>query len=78
MKINKDNKLYELIFYIIASVFIIITFLGVIRILQFSDNVQYIFQAIFSISIGIGTIRKVKVGGLLFIIAGILFIVSAI
>jgi len=78
LKINKDNKLYELIFYIIASVFIIITFLGVVRILQFSDNVQYIFQAIFLISIDIGTIRKVKVGGVLFIIAGILFIVSAI
>ncbi|MEB7691190.1 hypothetical protein NGB41_12720 [Staphylococcus equorum] len=76
MKLNKDFKFYEVVFYIIAIIFIVINCLGLFEVFHFTDNVQNIFQAIFLISIGIGTIRKVKVPGILFIISGCLFIIS--
>lgn len=78
MKINKDFKFYELVFYIISVVFIIMTCLGLFEVVHFTDNIQNIFQAIFLISIGIGTIRKIKVAGILFIIAGLFFIISVL
>lgn len=78
MNINKDFKFYEFIFYIIAVIFIIITCLGLFEVFHFTDNIQSFFQAIFLISIGFGTIRKIKVAGVLFIISGFLFIISAL
>lgn len=78
MGINKDFKFYELVFYIIAVVFIIVNCLGLFEVFHFTDNTQNIFQAIFLISIGIGTIRKIKVAGILFIISGLFFIISVL
>ncbi|MCS6112820.1 hypothetical protein, partial [Clostridium botulinum] len=63
MKINKDFKFYEMVFYIIAVIFIIITCLGLFEVFHFTYKFQNIFQAIFLISIGIGTIRKIKWAG---------------
>lgn len=76
MKLKKDFKFYEVVFYIIAIIFITITCLGLFEVFQFADNVQNIFQAIFLISIGIGAIRKNNIAGILFIISGFLFIIS--
>lgn len=78
MKINTDFKFYEIVFFIIAIIFIIITCLGLFEVIDFTYNLQNIFQAIFLISIGIGTIRKIKVAGILFIISGFLFIISVL
>lgn len=78
MKINTDFKFYEIVFFIIAIIFIIITCLGLFEVIDFTYNFQNIFQAIFLISIGIGTIRKIKVAGILFIISGFLFIISVL
>lgn len=78
MKINTDFKFYEIVFFIIAIIFIIITCLGLFEVIDFTYNLQNIFQAIFVISIGIGTIRKIKVAGILFIISGFLFIISVL
>ena len=77
MKINKHFKFYEIVFYIIAVIFIIITWLGLFEVFHFTYKLQNIFQAIFLFSIGIGTIRKIKWAGILFIISGFLFIISA-
>ncbi|WP_259338878.1 hypothetical protein [Staphylococcus equorum] len=78
LKINKDFKFYELVFYIIAVIFIIVTCLGLFEVFHFTNDIQNIFQAIFLISIGIGTIRKIKVAGVLFIFSGFLFVISAL
>ncbi|MBF0813695.1 hypothetical protein IR133_08180 [Staphylococcus saprophyticus] len=76
MSINKDFKIYEIIFIIIAIIFIVINCLGLFEVIYFTNNAQIIFQAIFLVSIGIAYIRKSKVAGVLFIIASILFITS--
>ncbi|MFQ3844889.1 hypothetical protein AABD41_10135 [Staphylococcus pseudoxylosus] len=76
MSINKDFKIYEIIFIIIAIIFIVINCLGLFEVIYFTNNAQTIFQAIFLVSIGIAYIRKSKVAGVLFIIASILFITS--
>ncbi|MDW8543596.1 hypothetical protein BU097_09900 [Staphylococcus xylosus] len=76
MSINKDFKIYEIIFIIIAIIFIVINCLGLFEVIYFTNNAQIIFQAIFLVSIGIAYIRKSKVVGVLFIIASILFITS--
>ena len=76
MSINKDFKIYEIIFIIIAIIFIVINCLGLFEVIYFTNNAQIIFQAIFLVSIGISYIRKSKVVGVLFIIASILFITS--
>lgn len=76
MSINKDFKIYEIIFIIIAIIFIVINCLGLFEVIYFTNNVQIIFQTIFLVSIGIAYIRKSKVAGVLFIIASILFIMS--
>ncbi|MGW7826279.1 hypothetical protein BU114_08365 [Staphylococcus shinii] len=76
MSINKDFKIYEIIFIVIAIIFIVINCLGLFEVVHFTNNVQNIFQAIFTMSIGIAYIRKSKVAGVLFIITSILFITS--
>ena len=76
MSINKDFKIYEIIFIVIAIIFIVINCLGLFEVVHFTNNVQNIFQAIFTMSIGIAYIRKSKVTGVLFIITSILFITS--
>lgn len=76
MSINKDFKIYEIIFIIIAIIFIVINCLGLFEVVHFTNNAQNIFQAIFLVSIGIAYIRKSKLIGVLFIIASILFITS--
>ncbi|MDW8797315.1 hypothetical protein NGH74_00740 [Staphylococcus pseudoxylosus] len=76
MSINKDFKIYEIIFIIIAIIFIVINGLGLFEVIYFTNNAQIIFQTIFLVSIGIAYIRKSKVAGVLFIIASILFITS--
>jgi len=76
LSINKDFKIYEIIFIIIAIIFIVINCLGLFEVIYFTNNAQIIFQAIFLVSIGIAYIRKSKVVGVLFIIASILFITS--
>ncbi|PTI68197.1 hypothetical protein BU110_00010 [Staphylococcus shinii] len=76
MSINKDFKIYEIIFIVIATIFIVINCLGLFEVVHFTNNVQNIFQAIFTMSIGIAYIRKSKVEGVLFIITSILFITS--
>lgn len=76
MSINKDFKIYEIIFIVIAIIFIVINCLGLFEVVYFTNNVQNIFQAIFTMSIGIAYIRKSKVTGVLFIITSILFITS--
>lgn len=76
MSINKDFKIYEIIFIVIAIIFIVINCLGFFEVVHFTNNVQNIFQAIFTMYIGIAYIRKSKVTGVLFIITSILFITS--
>jgi len=76
LSINKDFKIYEIIFIVIAIIFIVINCLGLFEVVHFTNNVQNIFQAIFTMSIGIAYIRKSKVTGVLFIITSILFITS--
>ncbi|WP_436962666.1 hypothetical protein [Staphylococcus shinii] len=76
MSINKDFKIYEIIFIVIAIIFIVINCLVLFEVVHFTNNVQNIFQAIFTMSIGIAYIRKSKVTGVLFIITSILFITS--
>ncbi|MGW7976924.1 hypothetical protein BU116_07240 [Staphylococcus xylosus] len=78
MSINKDFKIYEIIFIIIAIIFIAINCLGLFEVVHFTNTAQNTFQAIFTMSIGIAYIRKSKVTGVLFIITSILFIVSVL
>lgn len=78
MSINKDFKIYEIIFIIIAIIFIVINCLGLFEVVHFTNTTQNIFQAIFTMSIGIAYIRKSKVIGILFIFASMLFIISIV
>ncbi|MCE4966064.1 hypothetical protein [Staphylococcus chromogenes] len=74
---NRDFKLYEIIFLIISMLSIITVFLNVVDILKMSIQWQYFFQAMIFLSLGIATIRKMKIGGIIAIIASIV-IISAI
>ncbi|MDW8569938.1 hypothetical protein [Staphylococcus shinii] len=43
MSINKDFKIYEIIFIVIAIIFIVINCLGIFEVVHFTNNVQNIF-----------------------------------
>lgn len=73
----RDFKLYEIIFLIISMLSIITVFLNVADILKIPIQWQYCFQAMIILSLGILTIRKMKKGGIIAIIASIV-IISAI
>ncbi|AVO03362.1 hypothetical protein A9958_13010 (plasmid) [Staphylococcus simulans] len=73
----RNFTLYEITFLIISMLSIITVFLNVADILKMPTQWQYLFQAMIFLSLGITTIRKMKVSGIIAIIASII-IISAI
>ncbi|PTJ21289.1 hypothetical protein [Staphylococcus simulans] len=72
----RNFKLYEITFLIISMLSIITVFLNVADILKMPIQWQYFFQSMIFLSLGIATIRKMKVSAIIAIIASIVIISS--
>jgi Mn2+/Fe2+ NRAMP family transporter len=76
MKEKVQWKLYEIIFFVVAIIFLILASINLFQITHFSQTVESIFYAIFLFSMFIVYVRKSFLIALLPLIAGILFFLS--
>lgn len=76
MRENVKWKGYEIVFFVISIIFLVLASINLLEITKFSQTIESLFYAIFLISMFIVTVRKSLFASILFLISGVLFFIS--
>lgn len=76
MRENVKWKGYEIVFFVISIIFLVLASINLLEVTKFSQNIESFFYSIFLISMFIVAMRKSLLASFLFLIGGVLFFIS--